>query len=142
MYWDQEIAGECSPGNIIHVFDFEKQEDQIVSSLYEDSKLSDKKTYQALRQHIKSTLSFPAKRKTRNFINGHCSFTSSIALPRDNYLEGIKKIHSAYLNPKFQSWVVVSEECNSADAEVLGGSCHYNAMYIVPEKLCSRKPPK
>jgi hypothetical protein len=139
MYWDQEIAGECSTGNIIHVFDFEKQQDRIVSSLFDDSKPSHKKRYQALRQRIKNTLSLPVKRKTGNFINARCNFTSSIKLPRDDYLLGIKTIRNVYFNPTFQSWIVVSEECNSGDSEVLGGSCQYNAIYIVPQKSCLRK---
>ena len=124
----------------MHVFDFETQQDKVVSSLFDDSKPSDKKKYHALRQRIKSTLSLPPKRKNRNVMNGRCSFTSSIKLPRDKYLEGIKTIHSVYFNPTVQSWVVVSEECNSGDSEILGGSCQYNAIYILPEKSCSRAP--
>lgn len=141
MYWDQQIAGECSPGNIMHVFDFEKQQDKVVSSLFDDSKPSDKKKYHALRQRIKSTLSLPPKRKNRNVMNGRCSFTSSLKLSRDDYLEeGIKTIHSVYFNPTFQSWVVVSEECNSGDSEILGVAVNTMLSIYCPRNHAQEPP--
>lgn len=136
VYWDQEIAGECDPGNILHVFDFEKSQDRVVSSFDYDENPSDRKKYQISRQKIKNTTVLPNE-KIQKITKDDCDFTGGIGLPKDSSVGGIEAIKIVYLNPKFQRWIVMTEECNAGDSAGAGGRCTYNAIYVLPKKSCT-----
>ncbi len=137
MYWDQEIAGECVSGNILHVFDFEKNQGHVISSFQDDENPSDKQRYRTSHRKIKNTTVFPSKNKIQKITTDICDFEEGIGLPKDSYVGGVEAIKTIYLNPKFQRWVVITEECNAGDSVGAGGSCTYNAIYILPKKSCA-----
>lgn len=136
VYWDQEIAGECDAGNILHVFDFEKSRDNIVSSFEYAAHPSDRKKYHAARQKIQNTTVLP-RGKNHKITKNDCDFTEGICLPKDSYVGGIESIQTVYWNPQFQWWIVMTEACNAGDAVGAGGRCTYNAIYVLPKKSCT-----
>lgn len=136
LYWDQEIAGECSSGNLLHVFDFEKNEDRVIASFYDDDSASEKKKYDAIRKKIKQAVHLSHKNTNRNITKDACRFDNGLELPRDPYLGGVEAIQAIYFNPIFRRWVVMAEACNMGNSADTEARCAYQVIYILPEKSC------
>lgn len=131
LYWNEEIAGECDPGNAIHVFDFEKMQQRTVAVFdYVDDAFG-KDRYQLLREKIQKTISLPKRDKAEKLT---CIFSHARFVSKESYLAGAEAISSAYFNPQFQYWVVISKECNLGNS---GGSCESNGLYILDKTACS-----
>ncbi|MBI2336215.1 MAG: hypothetical protein HYU97_05590 [Deltaproteobacteria bacterium] len=135
MYWDEEKSGECSPGNAVQVFNFEERQWSLIQAFDWVDAPGKKKEYQTLLHNLRNKTQLPKNTTAKGFAK-QCDFSKAVALPKDPYLTGVKTVHRVYFNPKFQQWVIVSNECNLGDSVASGGHCRYNAIYILPKQGC------
>lgn len=129
VYWDEEVTGECSPGNRVHVFDFKHMQHQPVVEFVDGDDLPGRKAYRTLRKKIRKTTVQPAPASGLT-----CSFSNPRFVYKEHYLSGAEAVHSLYFNPVFQYWIVISNECNVGN---FSGTCTYNGFYVLDKAACT-----